>query len=99
MIALQQRGNSVTFSVKVHPKARRERIAGILGNALKLEITAPPIAGEANQACIRFFAELLKVPPSSITIAAGNTSRNKVIRVSGISSARAEQVFAAVLGE
>lgn len=42
MIAVQQQGDSVTFSVKVYPRARRERIAGVLGDALKLEITAPP---------------------------------------------------------
>ena len=96
MMAVQQ-GDSVTFSVKVHPKARRERLAGILGNALKLEITALPIEGKANEACIRFFADLLKVPRSSVTIAAGNSSRNKVIRVVGISAARAQEALTAAL--
>jgi hypothetical protein len=47
------------------------------------------VDGKANEACIDFFAKLLKVPRSSITIAAGETSRNKVIRVAGLS---AEQV-------
>jgi uncharacterized protein len=99
MIAVQQQGDSVTFSVKVHPKARRERIAGVLGNALKLETTAPPIEGKANDACIRFFADLLKVPRSSVTISAGNNSRNKVIRVSGVSAAHVEQALTAALSE
>jgi len=97
MIAVQQQGDSVTFSVKVHPKARRERIAGVLGNALKLETTAPPIEGKANDACIRFFADLLKVPRSSVTIAAGNSSRNKGIRVVGISAACVEEALTAAL--
>ncbi len=97
MISLQQQGDSVTFSVRVHPRARRERVAGVLGNALKLEITAPPIEGRANEACIEFFAELLKVPRSSVTIAAGNSSRNKVIRVAGVSAAHIEQTLTAAL--
>lgn len=97
MIAVQQQGDSVTFSVKVHPRARLERIADVLGNALKLEITAPPVDGKANEACIRFFADLLKVPRSSVTIAAGNSSRNKVIRVVGISAACVEEALTAAL--
>lgn len=97
MIAVQQQGDSVTFSVKVHPRARRERIAGVLGNALKLEITAPAAEGKANAACVQFFADLLKVPRSSVTIAAGNTGRNKVIRVAGLSAAVVEQAFVAAL--
>lgn len=99
MIPIQQQGASVTFSVKVHPKARRERIAGVVGAALKLETTAPPVEGKANEACIRCFAALLKVHRSSVTIAAGRSSRNKVIRVIGISAARVEQALAAALSE
>ena len=99
MIPIQQQGASVTFSVKVHPKARRERIAGVVGVALKLETTAPPVEGKANEACIRCFAALLKVHRSSVTIAAGRSSRNKVIRVIGVSAARVEQALAAALSE
>jgi hypothetical protein len=47
-------------------------------------LTAPPIDGRANHACIEFFAKLLKVPRSSVTIASGQSSRNKVIRVAGL---------------
>jgi hypothetical protein len=53
---------------------------------MKLALTAPPVDGKANDACIEFFAKLLKVSRSSVTIAAGQTSRNKVIRVAGISA-------------
>jgi len=44
------------------------------------------VEGKANEACIEFFAKLLKLPRSSITIAAGQTSRNKVIRVAGLTA-------------
>ena len=97
MIKVQQQGDSVTIAVKVHPKAKRERISGVLGDALKLELTVPPVEGRANEACVRFFAELLKVPRSSVTIAAGAGSRNKVVRISGISAGKIEEAFEKIL--
>jgi len=74
----------VTFAVKVHPRAKKNAITGQVGDALKLALTAPPVNGKANAACIDFFAKLLNVPRSSVTIAAGQTSRNKIIRVTGL---------------
>jgi uncharacterized protein (TIGR00251 family) len=76
-----------TLQVRVQPRARKNAIVGEIGDALKLSLTAPPVDGRANEACIAFFAELLNVPRSSVTIAAGHSSRNKVIRVAGLSAA------------
>src|SRR4051812_39669500 len=75
-----------TFQVKVQPRAKRNAIIGEVGDALKLALTAPPVEGRANEACIAYFAKLLNVPRSSVTIAAGHSARNKVIRVSGVSA-------------
>jgi uncharacterized protein (TIGR00251 family) len=71
------------FAVKVQPRAKKNAIVGELGDALKVALTAPPIDGRANQACIEFFADLLNVPRSAVTIVSGQSSRNKVIRVTG----------------
>jgi uncharacterized protein (TIGR00251 family) len=90
MIPIRDTASGATFSVKVHPRAKKDAIAGTLGDALKLALTAPPVEGKANEACVRFFAELLRVPRSSVTIAAGETSRNKVIRVIGLTAAQVE---------
>ena len=84
MTAINDSPNGVTFAVKVHPRARKNAITGLVGDALKLALTAPPVDGKANQGCIDFFAKLLNVPRSSVTIAAGQTSRNKIIRVTGL---------------
>ena len=86
MIPLRQNSDGIAFSVKVHPRAKKNAITGELGEALKVSLTAPPVEGRANDACIDFFANLLKVPRASITIAAGQTSRNKVIRVAGLTA-------------
>ena len=86
MIPIHEGSAGVTFAVKVHPRARKSAITGELGNALKISLTAPPIEGKANEACIEFFANLFKVPRASVTIAAGQSSRSKVIRVTGLSA-------------
>jgi uncharacterized protein len=89
MIPVHQHESRVSFSVRVHHRAKKNAITGQVGDAIKVSITAPPVDGRANEACIEFFAKLLKVPRSSVTIASGESSRNKVIRVAGLT---AEQV-------
>jgi len=86
MPSIHESPAGVTFAVKVHPRAKKNAITGELGDALKVSLTAPPIDGRANEACIEFFARLLEVPRSSVTIASGQTSRQKVIRVTGLSA-------------
>jgi uncharacterized protein (TIGR00251 family) len=86
MFAIHETSGGVTFAVKVHPRAKQNAITGEFGNALKLSLTSPPVEGRANEACIDFFAKLLKVPRSSVTIASGQSSRNKVICVAGVSA-------------
>ncbi len=77
MFAIHERSGDVRFAVKVHPGAKKNAITGELGDALKLSLTSPPVEGRANEACIEFFAKLLKLPRSSVTIASGLTSRQK----------------------
>ena len=86
MILVRDSGAGATFVVKVHPRAKKNAITGEVGDALKVALTAPPVDGKANAACIDFFAQLLNVPSSSVTIASGQSSRNKVIRVSGVTA-------------
>jgi uncharacterized protein (TIGR00251 family) len=91
MIELKESPGGTTFAVRVRPRAKKNAITGDAGDALKLALTAPPVDGKANEACIEFFAKLLNLPRSSVTIAAGQTSRNKVIRVTGLSAEEVRQ--------
>lgn len=84
MIPIKESNDCITFAVRVQPRAKKDAITGELSVALKVSLTAPPVDGRANEACIEFFAKLLKVPRSSVTIASGHASRNKVIRVAGV---------------
>ncbi len=89
MIEIRETSSGVSFGVRLQPKAKKTAIIGELDGALKLGVTDPPVDGRANEALVRFIAELLKVSRASVTIAAGATTRNKVIRVEGVT---AEQV-------
>jgi uncharacterized protein len=86
MIQIRDSKAGVTFTVKIRPRATKNAVTGEVGDTLKLTLTAPPMDGKANQASIEFFAKLLNLLRSSVTIAAGQTSRNKVIRLAGLSA-------------
>jgi uncharacterized protein len=89
VIPINDTAQGATFAIKVHPRAKKDAITGEVGEAVKVSLTSPPVDGRANQACIDFFAKLLKVSRTSVTIAAGESSRNKVIRISGL---KAEEI-------
>ena len=72
------------FAVRVVPRARRNEIAGVQGNALKVRLTAPPVQGAANEALIELLARQLGVNKSQIEIAAGKSSRRKMVCVLGL---------------
>ncbi|WP_298271045.1 DUF167 domain-containing protein [Geobacter sp.] len=78
--------DSVTLSVHVQPRASKNEVCGIQGDALKLRLTSPPVEGEANRLCIEFLAKLLRIPKSSVTIIAGEKSRHKTLRITGVTA-------------
>ena len=98
MIPIHDTPAGAMFQVRVHPRARKNAITGVVGDALKLSLTTPPVAGRANEACISFLAKLLNVARSSVTIAAGETSRQKLIRVAGVPATHVEERLRAVSG-
>jgi hypothetical protein len=94
VIPIRDTASGASFAIRVHPRAKKNAVTGEVGEALKISLTAPPIEGRANDACVRFLAELLQVPRSSVTIAAGESSRNKIVRVHGLSASQvAERLY------
>jgi uncharacterized protein len=77
------------FALKVQPRASRNTFAGVMGDAMKLAITAPPVDGKANQAVVAYLAHFFRVPKSSVIIVAGETGRNKLISIRGMSAEQA----------
>lgn len=80
-----------TVEVWVQPRASKDRIAGVHAGALKVQVAAPPVDGEANEALIRYLAKSLGVPRSRVTILRGETGRRKSIFVAGLSAAEVLQ--------
>ncbi len=72
------------LKVKVSPGARKEDIAGWLGDVLRVRVTAPPERGKANEAVCRLLAARLGLPVSAVTIARGAASRDKLLQVDGL---------------
>jgi uncharacterized protein (TIGR00251 family) len=73
--------------VRVQPRAKRNALAGRMEQEWKLQLTAPPIDGRANQACVEFFARGLGIAQSRVRLVAGEKSRHKVLELEGVSEA------------
>ena len=88
MLELNEKDGAVTIKVRVQPRASRTEIIGEHAGAIKMRVAAPPVDGKANEECRRYLAKLLKVGATSVEIISGDSSRDKVIRVSNISAGR-----------
>jgi len=74
-----------TFSVRLTPRAAQDKIAGWEGDVLRVRVSAPPVEGRANDALLRLLARALDVPTSWLRLVRGQTQRNKVVAVEGLS--------------
>jgi|SRR5215468_3436607 len=93
MIKLTVTDDSITFAVRVQPRAAKSGVVGELDGALKIRLAAPPVDGAANEELIRLLAKLFDAPRQRIAILSGQTSKNKTVRVRGISVVEVERVL------
>ncbi len=77
-------GLGVCLRVKVVPGASRDKVVGMLGDRLKIAVSAPPEAGKANKAVCKLLSRVLGLPPRDVTVTAGHTQPTKTITVIGI---------------
>lgn len=80
--------------VKVHPRARRNGVVGPHGDALKVQVTAPPADGAANAAVEALIAELLGIAKTRVLVAHGAKSRRKTVVVDGVTAVQAAALLA-----
>jgi uncharacterized protein len=81
VLATARRGDRVTFSVRVTPRASASGVGGEREGALVVRVTAAPADGAANEAVVRLLAKRLGLAPSEVRIERGATSRTKVVSV------------------
>lgn len=79
----RRNGEVITLTLHVQPGAKRSEIVGLHGEALKIKLAAPPIEGRANEALLKFIAELFGVPLRKVELMQGGQSRHKVVTVIG----------------
>ncbi len=84
---IAEKNGTVSFVVRVQPRASRDEIVGDHQGGLKIRLTAPPVDDRANEALRKLLASRLKVPVSAVRIASGKRSRNKRLEISGVTAA------------
>ena len=100
-----EKNGDVLVDVHVVPNAAKTQAVGLHGEdsqqALRLRLNAPPVDGKANQALVKWLAGCLGVPQQAITLARGETSRRKQLRVSAAAAGRAgwEELVKAAAGK
>lgn len=80
---LRNSGERTTLTLHIQPGAKRTDVAGLHGDALKIRLSAPPVDGKANAALVEFVADRLGLPKSAVRLIGGQTSRRKVLEVTG----------------
>ncbi len=86
------------IAVKVVPGAARDRIAGWLGDALKVQVASPPERGRANERLCALLAAALGVAPGAVQVVRGHASPRKVVAVAGLDAAAVAARLAAAAG-
>lgn len=76
----------IILTIHASPRAARNQIQGLHGDALKVRLQAPPVDGKANETLVEYLAEVLDVPRRQVTLLSGETNRHKRLAVRGISA-------------
>ena len=87
------RGEDIELRLKAVPGAKRDEIAGALGDRLKVRVAQPPEGGRANEAIRELLASRLGLSVRDIEIVQGATNPQKTVRICG-KGAEAERLAA-----
>jgi len=94
---LRETAEGVAIAVRAQPGAKKTAIIGVYGEGasaqLKIAVNAPPIEGRANDALVAFLADYFSIPRSRIALLSGETSRNKVFLVRGVSRSQIQSIL------
>ena len=82
-----------TLSVRIQPRASKNEVLRLENGSLKIRLTAPPVDGAANEALVKFLADRFSVAKSQVEIVSGHTSRDKIVRISGVSAQDVESLL------
>ena len=89
-VTVDQARGTVTFPVRVQPRASRDEIAGVIEGAMKIRLGAPAVENRANEALIEFLATVLKTSKSAVRIRSGEQCRTKQVEIFGVTRQQIE---------
>ena len=95
---MEQHLDHAVLRIRVQPRARKTEVSGVHGQALKIRLQAPPVDGKANRALLKYLAKRLDIPVSAIRLAAGESSRDKIIHLVGVSADTVRAAFPEAAG-
>ena len=93
MSVIQSADNGILLRVRVQPRASVEHVEGVHDDHLRVRLTAPPVDGAANKACVVFLAKTLGVSRARVRIHAGARSRDKLLHISGLTPTQAAEAL------
>lgn len=73
--------DDLILRLRLTPQSSRDQVLGLMGDRLKIAITAPPVDGKANKHLVKLLSKCFRVPKSSISFDSGETDRNKTLRI------------------
>lgn len=86
--------SDTTITIRVIPRAKKSEISQVLDDGtIKIRLTAPPVEGKANQALVRFLADVFGISPSNIEIISGKKGRKKIVQIEGINEKTARSMI------
>ena len=90
---ISEKDGALIVDVIVQPRAARAGVGPVVGDRLRVAVTAPPVDGKANEAVVRAVAEALEIPRGAVEILRGETGRRKTLRIRGATRAALERLF------
>lgn len=90
---------AVLLKVAARPGASRSHVVGVVGEALKVAVNAPPERGKANKALVALLAKALGLRKAQVSLVGGGTSREKTFRLDGVEADAVRTRLAALLAD
>jgi uncharacterized protein (TIGR00251 family) len=84
MAPLARTPSGTRLTLRIQPRAARNAVVGLHGQAIRIRLTAPPVDGAANEALVSFLADRLGLPPTRVNLVRGHGGRDKVVEVTGL---------------
>jgi uncharacterized protein (TIGR00251 family) len=89
--------DGLTIDILVVPRASRTAVGPMVGERLRVAVTAPPVDGEANVAVIAALAEAFGVRRAAVELVRGERGRRKTVRFAGADRAALDRLLGAIL--